>query len=204
MVGRRGFSTLNAFADNVRPAQVHRSNRACVICKTITKEDGSTKQICSEQIDVRDKEPKVEPVPEPKKSQEAGFLPLDFGNMWDTVEHSAENLKYLKPDDFSFKHAPKVDFGQCIEDNSFSNVYTLAGHTANAALNLAVGTTGRVGVGGVLPHATSGQHKALSGFGGEASRFGRLAGRGALVLTVAEGFYDIGTIGRCGALAASR
>jgi hypothetical protein len=33
---------------------------------------------------------------------------------------------------------------------------------------------------------------------------GRAAGRGAIALTVFEGFYDIGTIGRCGALAAVR
>ena len=89
-------------------------------------------------------------------------------------------------------------------NNSFSNVYTAAGHTANAALNMAVGSTGRVGVGGVLPHATTWEHKLASGFGGNASRLGRAAGRGAIVLTVFEGFYDIGTIGRCGALAAAR
>jgi len=121
-----------------------------------------------------------------------------------TQTQNAENLKYLTPDDFSFKHAPKVDFGQCIEDNSFSNIYTFAAHSANAALNVAVGSTGRVGVGGVLPHATTWEHKALSAFGGNASRVGRFAGRAAIVATVFEGFYDIGTIGRCSALAASR
>jgi len=167
-------------------------------CVTVKDDKGKETTICSDSVDVQGNEPKVSEVTPVLTARD--FQQIDLSYLRDSVE----NLKYLTPDDFSFKNAPKVDFGQCIEDNSFSNVYTFAGHAANAALNVAVGTTGRVGVGGVLPHATTWEHKALSAFGGNASRVGRFAGRAAIVATVFEGFYDLGTIGRCGALAASR
>jgi|GEM_PF-5092516 len=156
-----------------------------------------------EIITVEGTQPKTEEVTPPPLSW-ANTQPIDLSKTFAPLRNTAQTLRYLTPDDFRLKHAPEVDFGQCIEDNSFSNVYTFAAHSANAALNVAVGSTGRVGVGGVLPHATTWEHKALSGFGGNASRVGRFAGRAAIALTIFEGFYDIGTIGRCGAIAASR
>jgi hypothetical protein len=94
---------------------------------------------------------------------------------------------------------------QCIEDNrlDWGEISTITYHNIiNPALNVLVGDTGRVGVGGILRHATSWQHKAGSylsritkniSFG----RIGKALGRAALFPTIIEGFYDIGTIGRC-------
>ena len=68
--------------------------------------------------------------------------------------------------------------------------------------NALAGETGRTGLGGVPSHATTWQHKAgaaISRVTGNPwfSRVGRFVGRAALIPTVFEGFYDIGTIGRC-------
>ena len=65
-------------------------------------------------------------------------------------------------------------------------------HGANALGNLAAGSTGRVGIGGVPPHPTTWQHKLLGKWGGKS------LGRAAIVLTVAEGFWDLGLLGGCG------
>lgn len=67
-----------------------------------------------------------------------------------------------------------------------------AAHGANALGNLAVGSTGRVGIAGVPPHPTTWQHKLLGKWGG------KFLGRAAIVLTVAEGFWDLGLLGGCG------
>ena len=65
-------------------------------------------------------------------------------------------------------------------------------HGGNALGNLATGGTGRVGIGGMAPHPTSWQHKLFGKWGG------RFLGRAAIVLTVAEGFWDLGLLGGCG------
>lgn len=67
-----------------------------------------------------------------------------------------------------------------------------AAHAANAAGNLATGGTGRVGIAGVKPHPTTWQHKWLGG------KLGKFLGRAAVVLTVAEGFWDLGLLAGCG------
>jgi len=135
---------------------------------------------------------------------------------WKRLQEQWKTFSYLSLDDFSFRHAPKKDLGDCIEDNSFSNVYTFAGNGANALLNRAVGPTGRSGIAGVTSHATSWENKLgravarrLYKAGApkvafRVHRLGRLAGRVAIVLTVFEGFYDIGTIIRCSALSLSQ
>jgi len=73
-----------------------------------------------------------------------------------------------------------------------------AAYTANAVANELVGPTGRTGLGGLKSHPTDWQHKLGSRFGATGSKIGRFAGRAAVVLTVAEGFWDIGTIAGCG------
>ena len=170
-------------------------------CVTVEIGPGQSQQICSEVVDVNAKAPVVEPV------EDNGF---------DWLKRELENITYLELDDFSFRHAPKEDLGQCIENNSFSNAYTAIGAAGNAGLNRLVGDTARMGIGGIPVHPTTWQNKAgravarrlyRSGSPGAAHavhRAGRAAGRAAVVLTVFEGFYDIGTIGRCGALAAMR
>ncbi len=96
----------------------------------------------------------------------------------------------------------------CIEKYKFSNVYMLIGSSANAAGNYLVGGTGRTGVAGVPPHPTTWENKVGAEIARKCrplfpkaarlvSRGGRLAGRAAIALTIFEGFYDIGTIGRC-------
>jgi RHS repeat-associated protein len=69
----------------------------------------------------------------------------------------------------------------------------------NALGNVVAGPTGRTGIGGVPSHSTTWQHKVGSKFGGFGSRIGRFLGRASIVLTVAEGFYDIGLLGGCAA-----
>ena len=97
---------------------------------------------------------------------------------------------------------------ECVERYKFSNLYTLLASSANAAANLVIGDTGRVGIGGAPPHPTTWQHKVASEVAKRCkplfpkaaqliSRGGRFAGRATIGLTVFEGFYDLGTIGRC-------
>jgi RHS repeat-associated protein len=76
------------------------------------------------------------------------------------------------------------------------------GYIANAGLNKCVGSTGRVGVGGAGPHPTTWQHKLGSKFGPVGSKIGRFVGRAGVVLTVADGFFDLGLLGGCAAACA--
>ena len=91
---------------------------------------------------------------------------------------------------------------RCVERHRWDWTWLTATNLANAGANVAAGGTGRTGVGGTPPHATSWQHKA----GGALSRStgnpmygqaGRWIGRAMLVPTVWEGFYDYGVISRC-------
>jgi uncharacterized protein RhaS with RHS repeats len=75
---------------------------------------------------------------------------------------------------------------------------------ANSALNVAVGSTGRTGVGGAKPHSTSWQHKLGSKCGSIGSKIGRFAGRFGVVTTVADGFFDLGLFGGCAAACAGQ
>jgi hypothetical protein len=72
----------------------------------------------------------------------------------------------------------------------------------NAGLNKVVGGTGRVGIGGTKPHPTTWQHKLGSKFGSVGSKIGKGAGRAAVVITIADGFYDLGLLGGCAAACA--
>jgi hypothetical protein len=96
-----------------------------------------------------------------------------------------------------------LEFGRCIEQNRFDlGKAVTAFDVGNPIANRLAGSTGRMGFGGLGPHATTWQHKVGANlsrtFKNPAfSRVGKFAGRAALVPTVFEGFYDIGTIGRC-------
>jgi hypothetical protein len=89
-------------------------------------------------------------------------------------------------------------YAECIEkyrDPVVSGIF----YVCNAGLNVAVGKTGRSGFGAVKSHATSWQHKLGSKVGPLASKIGRWAGRAAVVLTVADGFFDLGLFFGCAA-----
>jgi RHS repeat-associated protein len=131
----------------------------------------------------------------------SGLQSADLKNEYDLWKCDQDEKKCQKD--------PPPDFNDClancIERYRFSNIWTLGAHSANAAGNVATGGTGRAGF-GVPAHPTSWQHwitskaqrcwpKLAPGLG----RAGKAAGRGAVVLTVAEGFYDIGLIGSCAA-----
>ena len=75
-------------------------------------------------------------------------------------------------------------------------------HGGNALGNKLAGPTGRSGFGGVKSHPTSWQHKVGSKFGTIGSRIGKFLGRTAIVVTVLEGFYNIGLLGGCAAACA--
>jgi RHS repeat-associated protein len=100
---------------------------------------------------------------------------------------------------------PPHDFWQCMSDCverwRFSNIYTFAGQSVNAAINKLFGWTPRGGF-GIGRHPSSWQHKfglwleKLTGLR-VFDKAGKLAGRAAVGLTIFEGFYDIGMIGRC-------
>ncbi|OGL47349.1 MAG: hypothetical protein A2W05_00960, partial [Candidatus Schekmanbacteria bacterium RBG_16_38_10] len=93
-------------------------------------------------------------------------------------------------------------FAQCVEENRWDWGWVTALTIGNPVANALAGETGRTGFGGVPSHATTWQHKAgawISRVTGNPwfSRVGRFVGRAALIPTVFEGFYDIGTIDRC-------
>lgn len=96
-----------------------------------------------------------------------------------------------------------LEFGRCIEKNRFDlGAVVTAVSVGNPVANKLAGDTGRMGFGGLGRHPTSWQHKAGASLSRAFknptfSRVGKFAGRAALVPTVFEGFYDIGTIGRC-------
>ncbi|MCI0551869.1 MAG: RHS repeat-associated core domain-containing protein, partial [Anaerolineae bacterium] len=109
----------------------------------------------------------------------------------------------FKPDHLVLDLEPETEaqvecFAQCVQDNrlDWGNLFTTF-NIANPTANLLVGPTGRTGIGGTTSHATSWQHKVGSKISPAASGVGRAIGRYSLVTTVFEGFYDIGTIGRC-------
>ena len=120
-------------------------------------------------------------------------------NFYAYVENSPINIADpagLAPD---YQHC----VASCIEENRFDlgKVITTF-NIANPLLNAAVGDTGRVGIGGTPPHATTWQHKLGSLIWRSIknpffSHVGKIVGRAAIVATVFEGFYDVGTIGRC-------
>lgn len=76
------------------------------------------------------------------------------------------------------------------------------GYICNAGLNKLVGPTGRTGIGGAGSHPTTWQHKLGSKFGSVGSKIGKAAGRAAIVLTIADGFFDLGLLGGCAAACA--
>jgi RHS repeat-associated protein len=90
-----------------------------------------------------------------------------------------------------------------------SEVSDIAGKVfsiGNPLANLLAGGTGRAGL-GIAEHATTWQHKLgrlLTEKTGSRlfNKAGKLLGRAALVVTVGEGFWDLGTIMRCAAEAA--
>jgi len=89
-------------------------------------------------------------------------------------------------------------FLRCVATYRWDWKWLTGFNLGNAAGNAATGGTGRTGVGGVPPHSTSWQHKVGGALGGAAgSRFGRAVGRGALIPTIAEGYYDIGVFLAC-------
>ncbi len=95
-----------------------------------------------------------------------------------------------------------TQFGMCVEKNRFDFGAITAFSIGNPLLNKLAGSTGRMGFGGLGPHPTTWEHKLgarlARTFDNPAfSRVGKFAGRAALGVTVFEGFYDIGTIGRC-------
>jgi RHS repeat-associated protein len=95
------------------------------------------------------------------------------------------------------------EFGGCIEQNRFDwGAALTAFDVANPIANKLAGSTGRMGFGGLGPHPTTWQHKVGRSLSRASrnpvfGRVGKAAGRLALAPTVLEGFYDIGTIGRC-------
>ena len=96
-----------------------------------------------------------------------------------------------------------LEFGRCIEENRFDlGAAVTAFSVGNPVANRLAGSTGRMGFGGLRPHPTTWQHKVGASLSRTFrnptfSRVGKFAGRASLVPTVFEGFYDIGTIGRC-------
>jgi RHS repeat-associated protein len=99
----------------------------------------------------------------------------------------------------------QAEFWDCVEANRLDWGKVSAFTIGNPLANLAAGYTGRSGFGGLKSHATSWEHKVGGWLARQTgsvtfSRIGKLAGRAALVPTVFEGFYDIGTMGRCAAL----
>jgi len=96
-----------------------------------------------------------------------------------------------------------LEFGRCIEQNRFDLGKALtAFDVANPIANKLVGSTGRMGFGGLGPHPTTWQHK----LGARLSkayrnpvfgRVGKFAGRASIYATLIEGGFDIGVIGAC-------
>jgi RHS repeat-associated protein len=98
-----------------------------------------------------------------------------------------------------------LDFASCYADciEHYRNpVGRSISEIGNACLNRVAGGTGRVGIGGKPPHPTTWQHKVGSKFGPVGSKLGKLLGRATIVLTVADGFWDIGLLGGCAAACA--
>ena len=96
-----------------------------------------------------------------------------------------------------------VCFAKCVEENRWDWAWLTAFNLGNVAGNIVGGGTGRVGVGGTPPHATSWQHKVGGRLGGPlGSRIGRIVVRAAILPLIFEGSYDIGTIGRCSVVCA--
>lgn len=89
-------------------------------------------------------------------------------------------------------------WADCVENNRdpFGNGIA---YICNAAANKAVGSTGRTGIGGAPPHPTTWQHKLGSNAGPVASKVGRAVGRLTVVLTIADGFFDLGLMIGCAA-----
>ncbi|KWT82912.1 hypothetical protein [Candidatus Magnetominusculus xianensis] len=85
----------------------------------------------------------------------------------------------------------------CIEKNAhrWPTVGTIF-DLANPLLNKVVGKTPRAGFGNGR-HATDWQHKLTKYWLPKYDPIGKTVGRYALAPTVAEGFYDFGTIGYC-------
>ena len=95
-----------------------------------------------------------------------------------------------------------VEYAECVEQNSLDWGAMTAFSIGNPIANLLAGDTGRMGFGGLGPHATSWQHKVGAALTRATrnpvfSRAGKLLGRASLVPTVLEGSYDIGTMARC-------
>jgi uncharacterized protein RhaS with RHS repeats len=98
-----------------------------------------------------------------------------------------------------------LDFASCYADcieKYRDPVGNGIAYVCNAGLNKAVGGTGRTGIGGAKPHPTTWQHKLGSKFGSVGSKIGRAAGRAAVVLTIADGFFDLGLLPGCAAACA--
>lgn len=98
-----------------------------------------------------------------------------------------------------------LDFASCYADcieKYRDPVGNGIAYVCNAGLNKAVGGTERTGVGGAKPHPTTWQHKLGSKFGSVGSKIGRAAGRAAVVLTIADGFFDLGLLPGCAAACA--
>jgi hypothetical protein len=98
-----------------------------------------------------------------------------------------------------------LDFASCYADcieHYRDPVGNGLGYVCNAGLNKLVGPTGRTGIGGAGSHPTTWQHKLGSKFGSVGSKIGKAAGRAAIVLTIADGFFDLGLLGGCAAACA--
>jgi len=144
---------------------------------------------------------------DPIGSRFVGEDPIGLAGGANTYQYAASSpLNYIDP--LGLKACCNTNttysecLARCVERYRFDWRAVTATNLGNAAANAAAGGTGRSGVGGTPPHATSWQHKA----GGALSRatgnpawgqLGRALGRAMLVPLVLEGYYDIGTIGRC-------
>lgn len=149
---------------------------------------------------------KIEPRIEPRSAGELGAMAeavLDPLSMFTRVNlnlyGAVGNNPVSNVDPFG------LDFASCYADcieKYRSPIDRSIGEICNAGLNKAVGSTGRTGVGGTPPHPTTWQHKVGSKFGSVGSKVGKVAGRAAVVLTIFDGFFDLGLLGGCAAACA--
>lgn len=133
-------------------------------------------------------------------------------SFWDTIDVVARGdgpeIEKLSLIDRWLSEVPLdgLDFGNCVRENRLDWGALTAYTIGNPIANKLAGDTGRMGFGGLAPHPTSWQHKlgaklSRSFRNPVFSRAGKAVGRYSLPLTVFEGFYDIGAISRCAAVA---